>query len=217
VALPLRFLLTKSKITGAGILDELQAVRLNEELSMLRSTLIKGFSLMAICAIGLTCGKKTVGPVPEDLQKQIASGESIFYQKDCGKCHLASNNNQEFKGPALTTVHLAEDTLFAKYRLYHFEPSEMPPIPLTHQEISALAQYIASLHAKAYTPANLTNVDARCPVCGAALEKAAAIKNSLETTHGGKFYYFECPDCKEIFLRDPHRYSRTGYARAGLK
>jgi YHS domain-containing protein len=163
------------------------------------------------------CEKKTVAPVPEELQKQIALGESIFYQKDCGKCHLESGDEQENKGPALTSVYLAEDTLLAKYRLYHFEPSKMPPIPLTHQEISALTQYLASLHAKAYTPANLTVVDARCPVCGAALEKAAAIKNSLEASHDGKFFYFECPDCKEIFLRDPGRYSKSGYARAGLK
>jgi YHS domain-containing protein len=170
--------------------------------------------LIAI-VIGLSCGKKTVAPVPEDLQKQIALGESIFYQKDCGKCHLASSDTQQVKAPALTSVHLAEDTLMAKYRLYHFEPSQMPPIPLTHQEISALAHYIASLHAKAYTPANLSNLDARCPVCGAALQKATAMRNSLETSHAGKFYYFECPDCKTIFLRDPQHFSRSGYARAG--
>ncbi|MGH7594830.1 MAG: c-type cytochrome [bacterium] len=183
---------------------------------MFKTKMISGIGLMAIFVIGLSCGKKAVGPVPEEVQKQIALGESLFFQKDCGKCHLASSDTQRVKAPALTSVHLAEDTLLAKYRLYHFEPSQMPPILLTHQEISALAQYIASLHAKAYTPANLTKVDARCPVCGAALEKAAAIKNSLKISHDGKFFYFECPDCKAIFVSDPHRYSRTGYARAGL-
>lgn len=167
---------------------------------------------MAILAIGMACEKKNLAPVPEELQKQIALGESIFYQKDCGKCHSMYGSAQDAKGPELTAVHLAEDSLLAKYRLYHFESSEMPPIPLTHQEISALTQYIASLHAKAYTPANLTR-DARCPVCGAEAEKATAIKNSLEASHNGKFFYFECPDCKEIFLRDPGRYSKSGYVR----
>jgi YHS domain-containing protein len=170
---------------------------------------------MAIFAIGLACEKKNLAPVPEELQKQIALGESIFYQKDCGKCHSVYGSAQDAKGPELTAAHLAEDSLLAKYRLYHFESSEMPPIPLTHQEISALTQYIASLHAKAFTPANLINRDARCPVCGAEVDKAAAIKNSLEASHNGKFFYFECPSCKEIFLRDPGRYSRSGYARAG--
>ncbi len=184
---------------------------------MLRSTIVRSLGLMAIFAIGLACEKKNLAPVPEELQKQIASGESIFYQKDCGKCHSAFGFAQDAKGPELTAAHLAEDSLQAKYRLYHFESSEMPPIPLTHQEISALTQYIASLHAKAYTTANLTNRDARCPVCGAEVEKAAAIKNSLEASHSGNFYYFECPDCKEIFLRDPGKYSKSGYARAGLK
>jgi YHS domain-containing protein len=180
---------------------------------MLRLT-TRGIGLIVICTSILACEKKTVAPIPEELQKQIALGESIFYQKDCGKCHLAGNDNQEFKGPALTSVHLAEDTLLAKYRLYHFESSQMPPIPLTHQEISALTQYLASLHAKAYTPANLTNCDARCPVCGAEVEKTAAIKNSLEASRNGKFFYFECPDCKEIFLREPGRYSKSGYVRS---
>jgi mono/diheme cytochrome c family protein len=178
---------------------------------MSKPTIILG--LMAILAIGLACEKKNLAPVPEELQKQITVGESIFYQKDCGKCHSLHGAAQEAKGSELTAVHLAEDSLLAKYRLYHFESSEMPPIPLTHQEISALTQYIASLHAKAYTPANLANRDTRCPVCGAEVEKAAAIKNSLEASHNGKFFYFECPDCKEIFLRDSERYSKSGYVR----
>lgn len=180
---------------------------------MLRAIIIRGLGLMAVFALGLACEKKNLAPVPEELQQQIALGQSLFYQKDCGKCHSLYGTAQDAKGSELTAVHLAEDSLLAKYRLYHFESSEMPPIPLTHQEISALTQYIASLHAKAYTPANLANVDARCPVCGAALEKAGAIKNSLEASHNGKFYYFECPDCKEIFMRNPGRYSKSGYVR----
>ncbi len=180
---------------------------------MLRSTIIRSLGVIAIFALGLACEKKNLAPVPEELQKQIALGESIFYQRDCGKCHNLYGTAQDATGPELTAAHLAEDSLLAKYRLYHFESSEMPPIPLTHQEISALTQYIASLHAKAYTPANLANVDARCPVCGAEVEKAGAIKNSLEASHNSKFFYFECPDCKEIFLRDPGRYSKSGYVR----
>jgi YHS domain-containing protein len=175
---------------------------------MLR-TILSSIGLMAILLSALACEKKTVAPVPEELQKQIALGESVFEKKECGKCHYA----ESAEAPPLTSVHLVEDTLFAKYRLYHLEPSKMPPIPVTHQEVSALTQYIASLHAKAYSPVNLTNLDARCPVCGAAVEKSAAIKSSLQASHLGKFYYFECPDCKKIFLSDPGRYSKSGYAR----
>lgn len=180
---------------------------------MLRSTIVQSLGLMVILAIGWACEKKNLAPVPEELQQQIALGERLFYQKDCGKCHSMHGTPENAKGSELTAVHLAEDSLLAKYRLYHFESSEMPPIPLTHQEISALTQYIASLHAKAYTPASLTKRDARCPVCGAEVEKATAIKNSLEASHSGKFFYFECPDCKEIFLRNPGRYSKSGYVR----
>jgi mono/diheme cytochrome c family protein len=177
---------------------------------MLRSTIIKGIGLMVIFASGLACEQKRIAPVPEDLQQQIATGESIFYKKECGKCHGADNA----EAPKLTAVYLAEDTLAARYRLSHIAPSNMPPIPLTQQEISALAHYITTLHAKAYTPANLTSHDARCPVCGAALQKATAIKNGLETSVNGNFYYFECPDCKNAFLSNPRLYSRSAYARA---
>jgi YHS domain-containing protein len=171
---------------------------------------MKGIGLMVIFASGLACEQKRIAPVPEDLQQQIAMGESIYYKKECGKCHDAVNA----EAPKLTAVYLAEDTMLAKYQLSHIRHNKMPPIQLTSQEISAVTQYVASLHAKAYTPSNLSSFDARCPVCGAALLKAAAIKNSLETSLDGKFYYFECPDCKKIFLSDPAWYSRTGYARA---
>jgi YHS domain-containing protein len=108
------------------------------------------------------------------------------------------------------------DTLLIKYQVSHIRGKKMPKIDLTPQEISAVTQYVASLHAKANTPPNQTGFDARCPVCGASLLKAVATKNSLETSHNGKFFYFECPDCKKFFLSDPDWYSKGGYARAAL-
>ncbi len=116
---------------------------------MSKSTTILGLSLVAILAIGMACEKKNLAPVPAELQQQIALGERLFYQKDCGKCHSMHTTPENAKGSELTAVHLAEDSLLAKYRLYHFESSEMPPIPLTHQEISALTQFLAcqSVHA----------------------------------------------------------------------
>ncbi len=177
---------------------------------MLTSTFIRRLGLITMFVSGLACGKKMATPTPEELQKQIALGESIFYKHDCGKCH----NPDSVAVPKLTAIHLAEDTLAARYRLSHVEPSDMPPIPLTQQEISALAQYITTLHAKAYTPANLTSHDARCAVCGATLQKATASKTGLESSINGNFYYFECPDCKNVFLSNPKLYSRSVYARA---
>lgn len=177
---------------------------------MFTSTLVRRAGLICILVSGLACEKKIATPTSEELQKQIALGESLFYKHDCGKCHTSESADT----PKLTAIHLAEDTLAARYRLSHFESSNMPPIPLTHQEISALAHYITTLHAKAYTPANLTSHDARCAVCGATLQKATASKTGLETSINGNFYYFECPDCKNVFLSNPKLYSRSAYARA---
>lgn len=177
---------------------------------MFTSTRIRHLGLIVIFLSSLACEKKMTSLPPEELQKQIALGESIFYKHDCGTCHSPDSAAV----PKLTAIHLAEDTLAARYRLSHVEPSDMPPIPLTQQEISALAHYITTLHAKAFTPANLTGHDARCSVCGATLLKATAIKNGLEASVGGNFYYFECPDCKNVFLSNPRLYSESAYARA---
>jgi cytochrome c553/YHS domain-containing protein len=173
--------------------------------------------LMAILVSGLACEKKASLPLPEELQKQIALGETLFYKRDCVKCHGVEGKAEDVKAPKLSSLYVAEDTMLVKYQLSHMRATTMPPLELAREEISAITQYVATLHAKANTPSNLTNFDARCPVCGALLQKAAAIRSSLEATHNGKFYYFECPDCKKMFLTDPDWYSRTGYARAGLK
>lgn len=170
----------------------------------------------AIIGVGSAGCKQTYMPVPEDLQKEIVAGESIFYKKDCGACHQVSGfPKADEAGPKLSSVFFAKDSMHVKYHLYHLGRTDMPVIPLTAQEISAVTQFIASLHAQAYTPANLDKVDARCPVCGAMLEQDQAVQNSLQASHGGKFYYFECPECKEIFLQDPAGYARSGYVRNG--
>jgi mono/diheme cytochrome c family protein/YHS domain-containing protein len=176
----------------------------------LKISICAGLALMMAAAWG--CQKK-VEPIPADLQRQITAGESVFYRKDCGKCHQVNGYGNEHKGADLTSVFLAMDTVFVKAHLQFTEVSAMPPIPLTPYEISAVTQYIASLHARMNTPANLRNPDARCPVCGAEVESARAVANSLQATHQGKFYHFECPDCKAIFLRDPTWHSHSGYVR----
>lgn len=175
--------------------------------------LIMATSVLGL-AIMLTSCQDSIPPVPSDLEEQIALGENVFYSKDCGKCHQVGGYPQaEDAGPKLTSVFFAHDTMHVKYHLYHIGRTDMPVIPLTAQEISAVTQFIASLHAKAYTPANLDKVDTRCPVCGALFEKEVAINNSLEVNYKGKFYYFECPECKEIFLQNPAVYARSGYVR----
>jgi len=173
-------------------------------------------SILAVMTIMLALAwgcKKRIAPIPADLQRQITAGESVFYRKDCGKCHQVNAFGDAHQGPALTSVFLAMDTVFIKAHLQFTEISAMPPIALTPHEISAVTQYIASLHANMNTPANLKDPDARCPVCGAEVESARAVANSLQVSHQGKFYYFECPDCKAIFLRDPDWHSRSGYTR----
>ena len=176
----------------------------------LRFINLAGLTLVAVVAWGC---EKRLDPIPADLQRQITAGESIFYRKDCGKCHEVSLRGNGHQGPDLTSVFLAMDTVFIKAHLQFTEISAMPPIELTPHEISAVTQYIASLHAQTNTPANLANPDARCPVCGAAVESPRAAANSLQASHKGKFYYFECPDCKAIFLRDPDWHAHSGYVR----
>jgi len=174
-----------------------------------------GMILLTLLMVFTACSK-SVPSVPKDLEEQIAVGENIFYSKDCGKCHQAGGYPKpDEAGPKLSSVFFAHDSMHVKYHLYHIGRTDMPVIPLTSQEISAVTQFIASLHAKAFTPANLDKVDARCPVCGALLEKEVAIKSSLQVAVGGKFYYFECPECKEIFLQDTKGYTRSGYVRDG--
>lgn len=182
-------------------------------MSQARYLLALGCAAFVAAIIG--CGPKSI-PVPEDLQQEIAAGETVFYKKDCGKCHQAGGfPKADEAGPKLSSVFFAKDSMHVKYHLYHIGRTDMPVIPLTAQEISAVTQFIASLHAQAYTPANLDKVDTRCPVCGAMLEREQAVQNSLQATHRGKFYYFECPECKEIFLQDPAGYARKGYMRNG--
>lgn len=182
---------------------------------MWTSRIFGSVSLLALLLMIAGC-TRTVPPVPEDIQEQIALGEGIFNVKSCGSCHQVSGYPKtDEAGPKLTSVFFAHDTMHVKYHLYHIGRSDMPVIPLTAHEISAVTQYIASLHAKAYTPANLDKVDARCPVCGALLEREVAINNSLQVSDNGKFYYFECPECKDIFLQNPAAYVRSGYVRNG--
>ena len=169
-----------------------------------------GMALVLAMAWGC---KKQIEPVPADLQRQIAAGESVFYRHDCGKCHQIAGYSNGHRAPDLTSVFLAMDTVFIKAHLQFTEISAMPPIPLTQHEVSAVTQYIASLHAQKNTQANLRHPDTRCPVCGAEVESPSAVKNSLEISHKGKFYHFECPDCKAIFLRDPDWHSHSGYVR----
>jgi mono/diheme cytochrome c family protein/YHS domain-containing protein len=176
----------------------------------LRSASFIAVALIIAAAWGC---KKRIEPIPVDLQRQITAGESVFYRNDCGKCHQISGYSNGHRAPDLTSVFLAMDTVFIKAHLQFAEISAMPPIPLTPYEISAVAQYIASLHAQKNTPANLRHPDVRCPVCGAEVESASAVRNSLEVSYKGRFYYFECPDCKAIFLRDPDWHSHSGYAR----
>lgn len=177
------------------------------------------FFLTLVCAafvaVVMSCDQKSI-PVPEDLQQEIAAGETVFYKKDCGKCHQAGGfPKSDEAGPKLSSVFFAKDSMYVKYHLYHIGRTDMPVIPLTAQEVSAVTQFIASLHAQAYTPANLDKVDTRCPVCGALLVREQAVQNSLQVSINGKFYYFECPECKDIFLKDPAGYARSGYMRNG--
>jgi mono/diheme cytochrome c family protein/YHS domain-containing protein len=160
----------------------------------------------AIMIVAAGCYEKKMTPAGA-RQKEIALGEKIFAEKQCGKCHSASAAMAEMKGPDLTSVFLAVDTVFVKAHLQFIELSAMPPLDLKPQEIAALTQYVATLHAKAKVDPRLKHPDGACPVCGAALKQAEAMANGWQTDYQGKSYYFECSDCKRMFERDARWYA----------
>ena len=170
---------------------------------------INAISVATIWAVAVSC--QSTAELSDNTQMQIAFGEKVFQEKQCGKCHQIGNNGHAEQVPNLSSVFLAMDTLFVKAHLQFTEVSAMAPIAMTPHEISAVTQYIASLHAKANTPPDLQNPDGRCPICGAPLKKSEAAANHLESTYNDKLYYFECPDCKVVFQRDPAWHSQSGY------
>jgi mono/diheme cytochrome c family protein/YHS domain-containing protein len=177
---------------------------------MLVSNLVRVVSLAAIVAMGVHC-TSVAPPASDELQKRIAFGEKVFLAKQCGDCHRVAGDFEDETAPNLSSVFLAMDTLYVKAHLQFSEVSAMKPIPLTPHEISAVTQYIASLHAKANTPPDLVNPDGRCPVCGAPVQISDAASNHLQSTYNNKVYHFECPDCKVVFERDPAWHSQSGY------
>jgi mono/diheme cytochrome c family protein len=175
--------------------------------------------LMAGIAFLATTCTETPQRGSSERQRQIALGEKIFQEKECGKCHATTGKPTEFtlvanpetKPPDLSSVFLAMDTLFIKKHLQFTETTKMPPIPLTPHEITALTQYIATLHAQANKDPNLENPDGICPICGAPLAKSEAEANHLMVTYKNAKFHFECPDCKKVFERDPAWHSQSGY------
>lgn len=179
----------------------------------LKVVIVPSWALMLWLGAGCKSGDDHL-PSPGYLAEQVALGEQIFLREDCGACHSIAHGGEEFQGGELSALMLAMDTLYVKKHLQTLEDSTlMPPIPLTPQEISAVTQYIASLHGKANTPVNLKNLDDICPVCGAPLSTTVARKTNLWAQHGDKTFYFECPDCRTAFLRDPKRFSKSGYLK----
>jgi mono/diheme cytochrome c family protein/YHS domain-containing protein len=158
------------------------------------------------------CSEKGA-PVPSALQKEIALGEKIFAEKECGKCHTNGRSEvaAEMKAPDLTSAFLANDTIFVKAHLQFIELSSMPVLDLTPQETRALAKYVANLHARTKTDPNLKNPDGACPVCGAPLQIAKAQVDNLQAAHNAKVYYFDCADCKRLFERAANWYVEHGY------
>jgi mono/diheme cytochrome c family protein/YHS domain-containing protein len=179
---------------------------------MKNSPLIVFAAACGVILLSFACRK---GPSPESaaLQQEITLGEKIFVEKECGKCHTAGDQSveKEMKAPDLASVFLAVDTVFIKSHLKFIELSQMPAIDLKPDEIDALTRYVASLHAKANTAADLKNPDGKCPVCGAPLKIASAKAAQVEVSHGDKTYYFECADCKRMFEMNPDWYAQQGY------
>jgi YHS domain-containing protein len=170
--------------------------------------------LISMAVFSLACSEDTQRQDADRVQ-QIAFGEQVFREKECGKCHATTGmetdtvkvEGLDVDPPDLSSVFLAMDTLFVKKHLQFTELSAMPSIAMTPHEINALTQYVASLHALANADPDLTEADGKCPVCGAPVHTSKA----LTITYEGKTFYLECPDCKIVFERDPTWHSKSGY------
>lgn len=181
---------------------------------MRKQNLILAVMLISVAVLSMACSE-TPQRQAVDRQQQIALGEKIFQEKECGKCHPidgsevepAKVQGLEVEPPDLTSVFLAVDSLFIKKHLQFTELTAMPPIEMTRHETNAVAQYVANLHARANTDPELKDADGNCPVCGARLKRS----NALVATYEDKEFYFECPDCKVVFERDPAWHSQSGH------
>ena len=184
---------------------------------MRRTSFITSSTALAVALAMTACMKNSAddsaGRVPSDLKKQIVLGEKLFAEKKCGECHSTTGEfaNTEKQGRDLASVFLAMDTLFVKSHLQFAELTAMPPIAMTPHEISAITQYVGVLHAQANMDKSLKDHDGICPVCGAPLMISEAMANHLKVAYQGTDYYFECPDCKVVFQRDPAWHSQSGY------
>jgi YHS domain-containing protein len=171
-------------------------------------------AVSSVIIVAFTCQEKPT-PVLTALQKELALGERIFAEKQCGKCHVGTNGAStvpaEMKAPELTSAFLANDTVFVKAHLQFIELSNMPPLDLTSEETNALAKYVATLHARAKTDPQLKDPDAVCPVCGAPLKISKAQAENLQAVYSDKTYYFDCADCKRLFDRDARWYEQHGF------
>ncbi|MCA9735900.1 hypothetical protein KC799_27425 [candidate division KSB1 bacterium] len=136
----------------------------------------------------------------------IAQGEEIYHAKKCAFCH--ENEEMLTKGEVkdLARPVIANDTMFVQTHLKFVNASTMPPVELTSQEIRFVSHYINHLHAQKNQTATAETADAKCPICGALVEKAEAIENGLSFTFEDSTYYFECAECLYVFQQAPAAY-----------
>ena len=179
---------------------------------MKKQHLIGLAALSCVAVFAFTCQKQSTA-LPQALQKEIARGEKIFAEKQCGKCHTNGSSAvaAEMQAPDLTSAFLANDTIFVKAHLRFIELSSMPRLDLTPAEIKALTQYVAHLHAQVKTDPLLKNPDGVCPVCGARLQVSKAQAAGFAMAVYGKNYYFDCADCQRLFERDTNWYVEHGH------
>ncbi len=141
-----------------------------------------------------------------DFQKLAVTGKQLFKKHQCSKCHNDSTSVNQFV-PDLNRPFLAGNQVLVDLHLNNVDISFMPEVELTKQEINALSFYISTLHAAVQNTVSEDEADARCPVCYAPVSTANAKAAGLVYTFSDKEFYFECPDCLELFKKIPEPYS----------
>ena len=151
------------------------------------------------------CGETSKDINTQNLSEVALKGKKIFEAKNCDVCHKISMERDR-SIPDLSHPFLANDSSMVQTHLKFVESSEMPPIELNNDEVTAISAYISELHVATQKPIPADQVDSSCPVCNAPVSTAIAEKEGLTATFFEETYYFECKECRGAFRHVPEAF-----------
>ncbi len=148
------------------------------------------------------------------LSDVALKGQQVFEQKRCYRCHSLGDPQRklEMEAPDLTNPFLANDSLFVRAHLTFLEESRMPEIELNSDEIRWVSVYVAELHRAKHSALAPETEDTAGPVCNAPISKEKAMQEGLWFRYLEDTFYFECEECKAVFVQAPEAYRQIMFA-----